>query len=66
MPDPLLNIPEPNAVGIKQSRAGMTQIVEADAAHAVAFEKLRERLRQMSGFDPLAQIVDVDIIPLPS
>ena len=60
--EPLLNILERHAVGIKQSRAGMAQIVKADAAHAVVFDKLREPLRQMSGLDPFAQIVDVDII----
>ena len=38
--------------------------MKADAAHAVVFEKLREPLRQMSWLDPLAQIVDVDIIPV--
>ena len=64
--EPLLNILQRHAVCIKQSRAGMAQIVEADAAHDVFFEKHRERLRQMSGLDPLAQIVDVVIIPLPS
>ena len=62
--EPLLNILQRHAVGIKQGRTGMTQIVEADAAHTVVFEKLRERLCQMSGLDPLAQIVDVDIIPV--
>ncbi len=62
MSEPLLNILERHAVCIKQGRAGMAQIVEADAAHTVVFEKLRERLRQMSGLDPLTQIVDVDII----
>ena len=59
--EPLLNILERHSVGIKQSRAGMTQIVEADAAHPVIFKKRREPLRQMSGLDPLARIVDVDM-----
>ena len=62
--EPLQNILERHTVGIMQSREGMAQIVEADAAHTVAFEKLREPLRQISGLDPLAQIVEVDIIPV--
>ena len=45
--EPLLNILQRHAVGIKQSRAGMAQIVEADAAHPVILKKRRERLRQI-------------------
>ncbi len=61
---PFLNVLQGHAVGVEQAGAGMAQIVEADAAHTVVFEKLREPLRQMSWLDPLAQIVDVDIIPV--
>ena len=60
--EPFLNIPEPNAVCIKQSRAGMTQIVEADTPHPVIFKKRRERLRQIAGLHTVAHRIDVDII----
>ena len=64
VPQPLLNLFQAHAVGIKQACAAMAQIVKADTLHIVRCEELREMLAQKVGADAPAHRVDIDIIEI--
>ena len=55
--EPLLNLLQVHAVGVKQACAAVAQVVEADAFHVVRREELREMLAQKVGANPLSHRV---------
>ena len=64
VPQPLLNLLQAHAVGVKQACAAMAQVVEADTLHLVCDQKIREMLAQKVGADAPAHRVDVDIVEI--
>ena len=60
--EPLLNLLQAHAVGVKQACAAVAQVVEADALHIVRREELREMLAQEIGPNPLSHRVYIDIV----
>ena len=62
VPQPLLNLLQAHAVGVKQAGAAMAQVVEADALHLVCDQKIWEMLAQEIGPNPLSHRVYIDIV----
>ena len=61
---PLLNLLQAHAVGVKQACAAMAQVVEADTLHLVCYQKIREMLAQEIGPNPLSHRVYIDIVKI--
>ena len=59
--EPFLYLLHRDDVCKQQARAGVAKVVEADAAQAVAVEKLRERRRDVVGLYERPQLVHADI-----
>ena len=57
VPQPLLNLLQAHAVGVKQACAAMAQVVETDTLHLVCYQKIREMLAQEIGPNPLSHRV---------
>ena len=57
VPQPLLNLLQAHAVGVKQACAAVAQVVEADTLHLVCDQKIREMLTQKVGPNPLSHRV---------
>ena len=64
VPQPLLNLLQAHAVGVKQACAAMAQVVETDALHLVCYQKIWEMLAQEIGPNPLSHRVHIDIIKI--
>ena len=62
VPQPLLNLLQAHAVGVKQACAAMAQVVETDALHLVCDQKIWEMLAQEIGPNPLSHRVYIDIV----
>ena len=61
---PLLNLLQAHAVGVKQACAAMAQVVETDTLHLVCYQKIWEMLAQKVGADASAHRVDIDIVKI--
>ena len=57
VPQPLLNLLQAHAVGVKQACAAMAQVVETDTLHPVCYQKIWEMLAQEIGPNPLSHRV---------
>ena len=64
VPQPLLNLLQAHAVGVKQACAAMAQVVETDTLHLVCYQKIREMLAQEIGPNPLSHRVYIDIVKI--
>ena len=64
VPQPLLNLLQAHAIGVKQACAAVAQVVETDTLHLVCYQKIREMLAQKVGADAPAHRVDVDIVEI--
>ncbi len=64
VPQPLLNLLQAHAVGVKQACAAVAQVVEADTLHLVCDQKIREMLAQEIGPNPLSHRVYIDIVKI--
>ena len=64
VPQPLLNLLQAHAVGVKQACTAVAQVVEADALHLVCYQKIWEMLAQEIGPNPLSHRVHIDIIKI--
>ena len=64
VPQPLLNLLQAHAVGVKQACAAVAQVVEADTLHLVCDQKIREMLAQKVGADAPAHRVYIDIVKI--
>ena len=64
VPQPLLNLLQAHAVGVKQACAAMAQVVETDTLHPVCYQKIWEMLAQEIGPNPLSHRVYIDIVKI--
>ena len=64
VPQPLLNLLQAHAVGVKQACATMAQVVETDTLHLVCYQKIWEMLAQEIGPNPLSHRVYIDIVKI--
>ena len=64
VPQPLLNLLQAHAVGVKQACAAMAQVVETDTLHPVCYQKIWEMLAQEIGPTPLSHRVYIDIVKI--
>ena len=64
VPQPLLNLLQAHAVGVKQACAAVAQVVETDTLHLVCYQKIWEMLAQEIGPNPLSHRVYIDIVKI--
>ena len=64
VPQPLLNLLQAHAVGVKQACAAMAQVVETDTLHPVCYQKIWEMLAQKIGANAPAHRVYIDIVKI--
>ena len=61
---PLLNLLQAHAIGIEQTGAAMTQVVETDFFQSVVFQYNLEMLCDEVWFDKFAHCIYIDIIQI--
>ena len=64
VPQPLLDVLESDAVGIKQTGAAVPEIVETDVPQTVLLQKSRKGLGEIVGLHELAHLVHIHIVQI--
>ena len=64
VPQPLLNLLQAHAVGVKQACATMAQVVETDTLHVVRREKNRKMLREIIRVHTFSHRIHIDIVEI--
>ncbi len=64
MPQPLLDVPQTDTVGVKKAGTAMAEIVETDFFQSVVFQYNLEMLCDEVWFDKFAHCIYIDIIQI--
>ncbi len=64
VPEPFLDVLQRNALSIQHACAAVPQVMEADWAHPMIFQKGRKCLREIVRLDQFSHFIDIDVVEI--